>query len=109
MPAPDPVLLCFTTCPDEDSATRLAEALVGARLAACVSRLPGLVSTYRWQGEVAREHEQQLIIKTTAGRFAALKMRLVELHPYALPELLALPVADGLPAYLDWVRAGVAD
>jgi periplasmic divalent cation tolerance protein len=105
MPEPA-VLLCLCTCPDATSAQRLAETLVGERLAACVNRLPGIRSTYRWQGAVTTDAEELLLIKTTAARFEALKARLLQLHPYALPELIAVPVEHGHAAYLDWVRAG---
>ena len=104
----DPVLLCYCTCPDDASAARLAEALVEERLAACVNRLPGVSSTYRWEGKLSTGVEVLLLLKTTAARFEALKTRLLELHPYALPELIAVPVERGHAAYLDWVRAGVA-
>ncbi|KRE96557.1 cation tolerance protein [Frateuria sp. Soil773] len=104
----DDVLLCFCTCPDAASAGRLAEALVGEALAACVNRLPGVRSTYRWQGDVVTDSEELLLIKTTAARFEALRTRLLALHPYELPELVAVPVERGHAAYLDWVRAGVA-
>ncbi|PWK86665.1 divalent-cation tolerance protein CutA [Fulvimonas soli] len=103
---PDPVLLCYCTCPDAASAQALADALVGEGLAACVNRLPGVRSTYRWRGEVNTDSEELLLIKTTAGRFAALEARLLELHPYELPELIAVPVERGHAAYLDWVRGG---
>lgn len=105
----DAVLLCLCTCPDAENAAKLAQALVDARLAACVNRLPGVLSTYRWQGEVNTDNEELLLIKTTAMRFETLKARLLELHPYELPELIVLPVERGHAAYLDWVRAGVAD
>jgi periplasmic divalent cation tolerance protein len=101
---PDPVLLCYCTCPDVASAQQLAEALVGERLAACVNRFPGVASTYRWKTQVVTDNEELLLIKTTASRFAALRQRLVELHPYELPELIAVPVTEGLGPYLDWVR-----
>jgi periplasmic divalent cation tolerance protein len=104
----DPVLLCYCSCPDAASAQALAEALVNESLAACVNRLPGMVSTYRWEGRVATDPEELLLIKTTAGRFEALKARLLQLHPYDLPELIAVPVQHGHAAYLDWVRAGTA-
>lgn len=104
----EPVLLCYCSCPDAASARRIAEALVGERLAACVNRLPGISSTYRWQGEVITDHEELLLIKTTADRFEALKTRLLELHPYDLPELIAVPVECGHATYLDWVRTNVA-
>ena len=101
---PDNVLLCYCTCPDVASAQKLAEALVGERLAACVNRIPAIASTYRWQGKVVTDHEELLLIKTTTGQFPALKERLLSLHPYELPELIAVPVIEGHGPYLDWVR-----
>ncbi|MHB1058438.1 MAG: divalent-cation tolerance protein CutA [Rhodanobacter sp.] len=103
--APAAVLLCYCSCPDAASARAIAEALVGERLAACVNRLPGIHSTYRWQGAVTSDSEELLLIKTTVACFDALKARLLGLHPYELPELIAVPVACGHAAYLDWVRA----
>jgi Uncharacterized protein involved in tolerance to divalent cations len=105
LPAPDTVLLCCCSCPDATCAQGIAEALVGERLAACVNRLPGISSTYRWQGTVTTDSEELLLIKTTTGRFEALRKRLLQLHPYELPELIAVPVEHGHDAYLDWVRA----
>ena len=104
---PDTVLLCYCTCSDAGSAQAMAETLVGERLAACVNRLPGISSTYRWQGAVTTDIETLLLIKTTASRFEALKARLLQLHPYELPELIAIPVERGHTAYLDWVRDSV--
>lgn len=100
----DTVLLCYCACPDVASAERLAEMLVNEQLAACVSRLPGVHSTYRWEGSVTTEREELLLIKTRAGCFDALRGRLLELHPYDVPELIAVPVSHGHAAYLDWVR-----
>lgn len=100
------LLLC--TCPDDACAARVARALVEARLAACVSRVPGLVSTYRWEGAVHEDGEVLLLIKTTAAAIAPLQARLLALHPYRVPELVALDITGGLPAYLDWLAAGVA-
>ena len=100
-----PVSLILSTCPDADTAQRLARILVEERLAACVSLLPGAVSTYRWQGRVEQATEVQLLAKTPADRRDALMARLAELHPYELPEILAVETAAGLPAYLDWVTA----
>ena len=99
-----PVFLILSTCPDADTAQRLARTLVEERLAACVSLLPGVLSTYRWQGRVEQANEVQLLAKTSADRRDALMARLAELHPYELPEILAVEIA-GLPAYLDWVAA----
>ncbi len=100
----DTVLLCYCTCPDAASAQRIAETLVTERLAACVNQLPGIRSTYRWQEAVHTDNEELLLIKTTDTRLAALERRLLELHPYEVPELIAVPVAQGHEAYLDWVR-----
>lgn len=96
-------LIAFSTCPDAASATRIAEALVGEGLAACVNQVSGVLSTYRWQGAVRTDAEVLLVIKTTTARWDALKARLVALHPYAVPELVAWSPAAGHPAYLDWL------
>jgi periplasmic divalent cation tolerance protein len=80
----DPVLLLLTTCPDRASAERIAHALVAEHLAACVTRLDGAQSTYRWQGEVTTDAELQLLVKTTASRVDEAIARIVELHPYEL-------------------------
>lgn len=101
-------LACLCTCPDAASAARIADALVGERLAACVNVLPGLQSVYRWQGQVERASEVLLLIKTTRARLEALSARLVELHPYELPEVLAVDIAGGLPAYLAWIEDATA-
>lgn len=105
MPTSDHVLLCYCTCPDAASAQHLAEALVGESLAACVNRIPRIHSTYRWNGTITTDSEELLLIKTTTMRFEALKERLLALHPYELPELIAVPVERGHTAYLDWVRS----
>lgn len=102
------LLLCLTTCPDPDSAGRLARALVDERLAACVSVLPGVQSTYRWQGALEQADECLLLIKTTRERYPALQSRLPALHPYELPELVAVESSAALPAYLHWVAAATA-
>jgi len=103
-----PVLVCFCTCPDRATADRLAEALVAERLAACVNVVPGVHSVYRWQGAIEREDETLLLIKTTQAGLPALSARIVELHPHELPEVVAVEVAGGLSAYLDWVAEQVA-
>lgn len=100
-----PVLIVYCTCPDADSAARIARTLVEERLAACVNQLAGATSTYRWQGRIEQASEILLLIKTTAERLPALQQRLPQLHPYELPELIAVEAAGGLPAYLDWVAA----
>ena len=97
------VLACFCTCPDTASATRIADALVGERLAACVNQVPGLRSVYRWEGAIERADEVLLVANTTHARLDALIERIRELHPNELPEVIAFEVAGGLAAYLDWV------
>ena len=104
MSAPAHFLL-FSTCPDEASATSIARALVEERLAACVQQLGPLQSTYWWQGQVQQECEIQLVIKTCGERLQAAMDRLTQLHPYELPECVAVQIQAGLPAYLDWIQA----
>lgn len=103
-------LLCFCTCPDADTANRIADTLVAERLAACVNLVPGLRSVYRWRGAIESADEVLLLVKTTRERLAALTARIGALHPHELPEVIAVEVAGGLAAYLDWVaeqaRAG---
>lgn len=94
------------TAPDPAVAETLARTLVEEGLATCATLLPGAVSIYRWQGEVERQEEVQVILKTGAERVTALLDRAADLHPYDVPELLVLPVVGGLPAYLAWVEGG---
>ena len=96
-------LIVLSTCPEVSAAESLGRALVEESLAACVNVVPGLRSIYRWNDTVQADAEALMIIKTTAARFAALRERLVALHPYEVPEVVALPVADGHHAYLEWV------
>jgi periplasmic divalent cation tolerance protein len=96
-------LLVLVTTPSAEEAARLARALVEARLAACGNVVPQLRSIYRWQGEVHDEAEALLILKTTRASFAALRERVLELHPYDVPEVLALPVEAGSADYLAWL------
>lgn len=98
-------LLILTNLPDEDSAQTLASSLVADRLAACVNVLAPCRSVYRWQGAVEHSQEIPLLIKTTATRYAALEAAIRACHPYELPEIIAVPVAHGLPEYLRWVAA----
>jgi periplasmic divalent cation tolerance protein len=102
------VAICLTTCPDETIATRIADALVGEELAACVNQLPGVISTYRWQGALQCDHEVLLVIKTLEPQIEAVQRRVAALHPYELPEFVVLPVSTGSERYLDWIRANVA-
>ncbi len=103
------VLLALSTLPDETLATALAKTLVEERLAACVNILPGIRSVYAWQGELCDDNEVLMMIKTTNVRLPALRERLSALHPHDVPELIALPVVDGLPPYLQWVNQCTTD
>ena len=97
----------LTTVADEAAAERIAKALVDGRLAGCVTRLPGVVSTYRWEGRRQQDTEVLLLIKTTEAVYEALAEELESLHDYELPEVLAVPVDKGSPAYLSWLTAAV--
>ena len=99
-------MLC--KCPAGAPAAQLAETLVEEGLAACVNRLPVVVSSLRWDGRVHEESETLLLIKTTADCLPAVTARVTELHPYELPEVVAVPVEGGLEDYLDWIRASVS-
>jgi periplasmic divalent cation tolerance protein len=104
-PSPDAVRVALSTAPDGETAARIARTLVEERLAACVNLVPAVRSIYRWQDRVEDEAEVLLVIKTHAARVDALAERLRALHPYELPELVALPVAAGSAPYLAWVVA----
>ena len=108
-PMTEQVIVGLSSCPNEATAKRIAEALVSERLATCVNRVPGMVSTYFWDGRLQDEAEILLIIKTTAARQAELAARLKVLHPYELPELIVLPATGGNERYLQWVRDGVGE
>ena len=96
-------LLVLSTVARAEDGERIARALVERGLAACVNVLPGLVSIYRWKGAVEREEERLLVIKTRRDTFAALRDALVALHPYEVPEVIALPIVDGHAPYLAWL------
>ena len=96
--------LVINTCPDQDVARHLADTLVQERLAACVNIVAGVESVYEWQGELHHDAECLLYIKTRADNYRALETRLRLLHPYELPEIIAVPIADGLAGYLNWIE-----
>jgi periplasmic divalent cation tolerance protein len=98
-----PHVLILTTLPADADAGAFAEALVDARLAACVNLLPVMESVYRWEGRVQRDSERQVILKTSRERVATLWRRVRELHPYDVPEFIVLPIVDGHDAYLRWI------
>ncbi len=103
MNAPEDVLLVLTNLPDRDTALKIANTLIEEKFAACVNVLGECTSVYRWQGAVENAAEIPLLIKTTASRYPALEAAIQRLHPYELPEIIAVPLARGLPAYLQWV------
>ncbi len=96
-------LLVLTTLPSQHSAETLAAELVDRRLAACIAIQAPCQSVYRWENAIERTTEIPLLIKTTAATYPALEQAIRERHPYALPEIIALPITAGLPAYLTWV------
>lgn len=94
----------YITTDSEQAADRLAAALVQEKLAACVNRIGPIQSTYIWQDQLQQDTEYLLMVKTSPARLAALQQRVQELHTYDLPEIIAVPVVAGLPAYLDWIN-----
>jgi len=96
--------LVLNTCPDQATAERLAEALVERGLAACVNIVPGVQSVYRWQGQVEKAGELLLLIKARTEAFAAVRDCIIELHPYELPEVIAVTIDQGLKTYLEWIN-----
>ena len=96
-------LLILCTCPDLATAECIAETLVSERLAACANLAPGLTSIYRWQGQIQRDSEVLLLLKTRQAIYPLLEARIRELHPYQNPEIIALPIQAGSAAYLDWI------
>ena len=101
-------LIVFVTTPNSDEASRIAEALVSERLAACVNLVAAIESVYRWEGKVTRDREALMIIKTTRDRYAELERRVKELHSYSTPEVVALRIDRGSEQYLNWLRDSTA-
>lgn len=101
---PDGILLAFCTCPDHTCAERIAGSLVEDGLAACVNILPTVSSVYRWQGSLETSQESLLLIKTSNERYPEIERSIRALHPYELPEVIAVSVAQGLPDYLRWIE-----
>ena len=98
------ILLVITNLPDASSAARLAQQIIEARAAACVNQLAPCLSTYRWKGDIETATEVPLLIRTTKAAYPRLEKLMREAHPYELPEIIAVPVNAGLPAYLSWVN-----
>jgi periplasmic divalent cation tolerance protein len=102
-------LLVVTSLPDRESAEKLAVLLVERRLAACVNILAPCTSVYRWHGEIQHDEEHSLLIKTVQDRYAELEALIRANHPYELPEIIAVSLLHGLPAYLQWVDSETRD
>jgi periplasmic divalent cation tolerance protein len=104
----DQHILILNTCPEDVTAAKIATVLVEERLAACVNRVSRMASTYWWQGKLVTDTEALLMIKTTAALFERVSRRLHELHPYELPEVVALPFSQGSERYFGWLSQSVA-
>lgn len=104
----DETIVVLTNMPDRGAAERLAQELVERRLAACVNVLAECTSVYRWKGAVENAKEVPVLIKTRAALYAELEAAISELHPYELPEIVALPIVRGLPEFLEWVNEGTS-
>jgi periplasmic divalent cation tolerance protein len=103
-PSPADFVIVLITVPDEQVASRIAHALVSEKLAACVNVLPGVRSVYFWEGEICNEGELLCLVKTRRELFPGVRERVLDLHPYQLPEIIALPLALGSDLYLAWLR-----
>lgn len=88
---------------------KIAKEILTSRLAGCVTAIPGIRSVYWWEGKIVRAHEVMLVVKTTKSQYRKLERKILELHPYEVPEIIALSIADGLPKYLEWVKGEVAN
>jgi periplasmic divalent cation tolerance protein len=100
--------IVLSTAGSEDEASRIAEDLVGRRLAACVNVVPGVKSIYRWQGSIHRDAEWLLIVKTRRDRFEAVRDAIRAIHSYEQPEVVLVDIAEGDPGYLRWIDDNVA-
>ena len=95
------IILC--TCPDQKTAGYIAGQMIEHHLAACVNIAPGITSVYQWQGKIESAQEHLLIIKSHANQYQAIETKIKQVHPYELPEIIAVPIEHGLPEYLQWI------
>jgi periplasmic divalent cation tolerance protein len=102
----DGIVVVLVTAPDTEVGERIVRALVDEEIVACGNIVPGVISIYRWQGELQREGEVLIVLKTTRLRAADVVARVPALHPYEVPEVLVIPVSDGFAPYMRWVAAG---
>jgi periplasmic divalent cation tolerance protein len=100
----DPIIVAFMTAPDADVAKRIGDTLVNEKLVACMNVVPGLRSLYRWKGQTCDDSEVLCLLKTRLSLFPAVRDRVVALHPYEVPELIALPVVASSESYAAWVQ-----
>ena len=99
-----PIIIIHCTCPDIVTAERISRLVVSQKLAACVNQVPNVTSDYEWQGKIKQDNEVLLLIKTETEKFDAISQAIREIHPYELPELIAVPVTQGEPNYLEWIK-----
>lgn len=99
--------LVLCACPDEETAINIAENIVAQKLAACVNVLPSVYSIYQWQGNVESAKENMILIKTSDKKYAALEKVITSLHPYEVPEIIAIDINSGLPEYLKWIESSI--
>ncbi|MGR8948264.1 MAG: divalent-cation tolerance protein CutA [Gammaproteobacteria bacterium] len=97
-------LIVLCSCPNHESAEQIASALVEQRLAACVNIIPGVQSVYRWEGNIAKDEELLLVVKTAVDSYDDLQASIVDMHPYELPEVIAVSIERGLSGYLQWIQ-----
>ena len=98
-------IVTFCTCPDKATAEKIARVLVEGALAACVNILPNITSIYSWQGQIESAEEYLLIIKSPQKGYQAIESAILNQHPYELPEIIAVPIAHGLPEYINWIHS----
>ena len=100
--------IVLSTCPSQEVAQNIAAKLVEAKLAACVNIVPGLTSVYEWQGKIETDQEHLLIAKTAAAAYQAVENAILDSHPYELPEIISIPINNGLANYLSWIDDTIA-
>lgn len=103
------IVVVLVTVPGIKDGNRISRAILTLRLAACVTVIPSVQSLYRWKGKIVQGKEAMLFVKTTRARYKRLERKVVELHPYEVPEIIAVPLACGLPLYVEWVVSEVAN
>ena len=99
------VIVTLCTCPDKMSAQKIAHVLVENKLAACVNILPGILSIYTWKSQIESAEEHLLIIKSSAEHYQSIETAIRSHHPYEIPEIIAFPITQGLPEYLNWINS----